>query len=329
MIYPRWLKENDVIGITAPSSSILEKRLEEFVIALGQFKDAGFKVKETASVRSGTEPSAVPQVRAAEWQEMVKDPDVRLILAAGGGDFLYEMLPYTQISTLLDHPKWVQGYSDPTGLLFGITTGLDLATIYGGNSTSFAMSKLHPSLEENIALWKGELHEQNSYDLYESERVDGADGYVLDAPVNWQTPNGSVDVKGRLIGGCIECLLDLIGTPYEHAVDFVKRYKKDGIIWYFDIFSMPAEQVYRGLLHMKAAGWFEGAAGFIFGRVLFKSTFVDMTYEEAVLRAIGKDMPVVMDADVGHVNPRMTFVNGCMAHLKAEDGKGRMKYEFI
>lgn len=80
---------------------------------------------------------------------------------------------------------------------------------------------------------------------------------------------------------------------------------------------------------MKAAGWFKGAKGFVFGRVLFPSTDVYMTYEDAVVGALGKDMPIVMEADVGHVNPRMTFVNGCMAHIKSNDGKGKVAYKFV
>jgi muramoyltetrapeptide carboxypeptidase LdcA involved in peptidoglycan recycling len=124
----------------------------------------------------------------------------------------------------------------------------------------------------------------------------------------------------------MDCLLDLIGTPYDHTRTFVEKYKRDGILWYFDVFSMTAESVYRTLLHMKSAGWFEGAKGFIFGRVCFPQTFVEMSYEEAAIRALGREIPIVLEADVGHVSPRMTFVNGCMAQLQAADGKGEMRY---
>ena len=80
---------------------------------------------------------------------------------------------------------------------------------------------------------------------------------------------------------------------------------------------------------MKAAGWFEGAKGFVFGRVLFPGTDTGMTYEEAIVGALGKDIPIIMEADVGHVNPRMTFVNGCMAHIQSEDGRGSVEYRYV
>ena len=76
---------------------------------------------------------------------------------------------------------------------------------------------------------------------------------------------------------------------------------------------------------MKYCGWFEGAKGFFFGRVAFPQTLVGMTYADAVLHALD-GAPVVLEGDVGHVPPRMTFVNGCLAHLRADGGKGTIDY---
>lgn len=349
MIYPKWLKAGDLIGIPAPSAGIPEEKIPKFDLSIEQIKKAGYRVRETDSVRSGLIASASGEVRGQEFMELVEDKDVDMILCASGGDFLIDMLPFLDEEKIKANPKWIQGYSDPTSILFSVTTGLDIATIYGCNGGGFGMTKLHPSLEENLKLWKGELAEQSSYDLFEgkkpktenaeSERSKSEnpesenqkpefDGYCLTDPVEWTTPNGPVKTSGRLIGGCMDCLLDLIGTPQDHAKEFVARYKEDGFIWYFDVFSMPAESVYRTLLHIERAGWLENVKCIIFGRVVFPQTFVDMTYEQAAIAALGKDIPLIMEADVGHVSPRMTFVNGCMAHVEAADGKGRIRYEW-
>ncbi len=328
MVYPEWLKAGSVIGIPAPSDGIGEDRWAKFDLSLEHLRKAGFQVRETASVRSGLSASASGEIRGKEFMELVEDENIDLILCAAGGEFLIEMLPFLDYGAIRKHPKWIQGYSDPTGILFGVTTRLDIATIYGGNGGAFGMTKLHPSLEENLALWQGRLSGQSSYDRYELERVEDYDGYYLSASVEWKTPNGPVNVSGRLIGGCMDCLLDLLGTPYENAAGFAKRYGADGIVWYFDVFDMAAESVYRTLLHMRSAGWFEHAKGFIFGRVRFPHTLIEMTYEEAVLRALGSGTPVILEADVGHVSPRMTFVNGCVAHVRAADGKGNIRYEW-
>ena len=329
MIYPKWLKPGDTVGITAPSAGIREEKLEKFDRSLEYIKKEGYQVRETASVRSGLIASASGETRGREFMELVEDKDIDMICCAAGGEFLIEMLPFLDYEKIRENPKWIQGYSDPTSILFSVTTGLDIATIYGCNGGGFGMTKLHPSLKENLKLWKGQLAEQTCYDLYEGEwPEEEVDGYYLTTPVEWKTPNGPVNVSGRLIGGCMDCLLDLLGTPYEHAAEFAKRYAADGVIWYFDVYDMTAESVYRTLLHMGSAGWFENAKGFIFGRVTFPHSMIEMTYEEAAVRALGKEMPLIMEADVGHVSPRMTFVNGCMAHVEAADGKGRIRYEW-
>ena len=84
---------------------------------------------------------------------------------------------------------------------------------------------------------------------------------------------------------------------------------------------MTAESVFLALWHMKQAGWFEGAKGFIFGRICMQSSFVGLTYEETITKALGK-VPIIFDADIGHVSPRMTIINGAWAHVKSKNGKG-------
>ena len=50
-----------------------------------------------------------------------------------------------ETSLIRNHPKWLQGYSDPTGLLFTITTNLDIATIYADNFCVFGMKPWYKS----------------------------------------------------------------------------------------------------------------------------------------------------------------------------------------
>lgn len=76
---------------------------------------------------------------------------------------------------------------------------------------------------------------------------------------------------------------------------------------------------------MKQAAWFQYAKGFIFGRTLFEGTMLDMSYEDAIIRALGENVPIIMDADIGHVAPKFTIINGAIGHWKAEKGKGSLE----
>lgn len=319
MRYPKFLDNNSVVGICAPSMGV-GRKIENYEKSLRNI-EKHFKVIESASVRNDGLASNSAKVRGEEFNNLISDKDIDMIWCATGGEILVDMLPYIDIDNVDGNIKWVQGYSDPSTLLHLITTKLDIATIYGVNAGGFDQDKLHKSLEYNFELLKGNLEIQNSFDKYESTKGNG--DYNLDKKVKWISNKDNIDISGRLIGGCIDALNDIIGSYFDYTNDFVKRYSKDGIIWYFDNFAMPSLQLYRTLIHMKYSGWFENAKCFIFGRVLYgNEEFI--TYKEAIDMALG-DIPYIMDADIGHVNPKMTIINGSIGNVKYKDGKGSIE----
>lgn len=326
MIYPPFLRPGDTVGVTAPSAGIEPADHAAFDLSLSHLRRRGYTVRETAHVRAGGVVSAPADVRAAELNELLRDPSVRMVWCACGGDFLVEMLPHAALSAVADDPKWVQGYSDPTSLLYALTTVYDVATVYGVNAGGLDMHTLHPSLETNLRLLGGEVSPQHSFDKYQSRRIEG-EGYALDTPVYWQTPNGPVNASGRLLGGCMECLLDIVGTRFDGTADFLRRYRDDGVIWYFDVFALTAEAVHNALWHLNQCGWFDTAAAVVFGRVGFPSTHVGLSYAEAITSAL-PHLPLVLEADVGHIPPRMTVVNGAPATLRAADGAGTLTMQW-
>ena len=149
--------------------------------------------------------------------------------------------------------------------------------------------------------------------------------YILNTPDIWKTPNGDVDIYGRLIGGCIDCLKYLIGTKYDYTKEFIERYKDDGIVWYFDNFALKTEDLYFTLWQMKEAGWFKYAKGFVFGKTLFEGTETGLSYEDAVTRALGKEVPIIMEADIGHVKPAFSVINGAKGRFISKAGKGSLE----
>lgn len=324
MIYPEFLKENDLIGITAPSAGVGHK-IESFEKSLNSLKKNRFKIIETQNVRNDSFVSSTALERVNQIDELVNDNKVKMVLSATGGDFLIEILPLLNLENIAKNPKWFMGYSDSTTLLYLITTKLDIATLYGVNAGSFDQTVLHESLKNNIEIIKGNIVEQNSFELYEAERNDEIDGYNLSEKVYWETLNGNVNINGRIIGGCLDCLRLLPGTKFDYTKQFIQKYKDDGIIWYFDIYSMSSEEVYCALFQMKQAGWFENVKGVIVGRVLYKEEFC-VTYQEALKRAF-KDLPIIFNADIGHVAPKMTIINGSIAKIECKDGKGKINFE--
>ena len=321
MQYPKFLEKGNIIGITAPSQGVGDD-IESFEKSLHTLKKEGYQIKETKSVRNKGMASASGKIRAQEFDSLITEKNVKIIMCASGGDFLVEMLPFVNWQHIKENPKWIMGYSDPTYLLYIITTKLDIATIYGCNAGSFDQTNLHECLKNNLKILSGNIVRQDSFSYYQKDWLENSDGYHLTEKVYWETINKEVDITGRIIGGCLDCLKDLIGTSYDYTKEFIEKYKKDGIIWYFDIFEPSAEVVYRTLFQMREAGWFKYIKGIIVGRVAFPKHFNEnFTYQEALKRMF-PELPIIFNADIGHIPPKMTIINGSIAHITCKTGKG-------
>ncbi len=321
MLYPQFLNENDYIGICALSSGVGHK-IESFDESLQYIKSIGLNCIETRSVRNDSEPSTNAGKRALELNELVLDQNIKAIWCASGGDFQFETLPYINFDSIQQNPKWYLGASDPTNLLFPVTCKCDIATIYGFNAGSF------------------DEYGQNEYASLLFEFL-GADNHVVNSSVYHQHLDyyndgkpilntktyydGCCDTKGRLLGGCFESISDMAGTPYDFVDEFLERYKKDSIIWFFDIFSMNSCDVYRALLKMKYMGYFKYTKNILVGRVLFENISNLIDYKEAFHRAL-PDINCVFETDIGHTYPHFYVINGAIAKVKVIEGKSSIEY---
>lgn len=305
MIIPKYLKKDDLIGITAASCGVLDK-IEKYELSISNIIEQGFKVVETNNVRTRGIVSSSSFIRAQELESLFLNKEVKLVAIVSGGDFLIDILDKIDFSIVKENVKWICGSSDPTSLLFIITTNYDIATIYSPcNMSGFNVKPLHQSYLNYFEILKGNLVKQNKFPYCESKPFND----ILDKKNSWININGDVLATGILIGGCIECLKDIIGTKYDKTQEFIENYKKDGIIWYFDIFSMTSEDLYKTLIQFKYAGWFKYTKAILFGKVCFPSSFLDYRYEDAIKEAL-PSMEVIYQFDVGHVKPSFTMING-------------------
>ena len=323
MIYPEFLKENDLIGICAPSKGVGHK-LDELEESLEVIRQNGYRIRETESVRKNSDRSASAKKRARELEELVVDPEVSAVLCAAGGDYMLEMMPYVDFEKIRENPKWIIGMSDPTNILYTVTTKLDIATLYGFNGAGFTL-KAGRAQNTFFRYLKGSTVKQNSYGRYLSF-LNEINGIRHFEKVRWIAKK-DMKIEGRLIGGCIECIEKLIGTSLDETGAFLERRKGDGIIWYFDIFSMSAYDFYLTLLQYRNAGWFKYCKGVLIGRVAFPR--VDdpkLDYIKAADKALGK-IPHICEMDIGHTSPGMTLINGALCRVEYRDGKGSISFQ--
>jgi muramoyltetrapeptide carboxypeptidase LdcA involved in peptidoglycan recycling len=70
-----------------------------------------------------------------------------------------------------------------------------------------------------------------------------------------------VQLEGRLVGGCMDCLVNLLGTRFDRVQDFNERYKEEGIIWFMESCDLNVMAIRRAIWQMKNAGWFSYVKG--------------------------------------------------------------------
>lgn len=334
MIYPKYIKENSTIGICAPSAGITnELKIKRLENATKNLKNNNFNIIESNSVRKCNNGiSNTSKVRALELEELYLNKDVDIIVCATGGDFLIEMLDNINYYIIKNNIKWLQGYSDPTGLLFTITTNYDIATIYGYNICTYGMNDWHNSITNSIKLLKGEINTQDKLDYYEDnyhDYVSGLEGFYQDKKVNWKSlDDKDVVIKGRIIGGCLDIINNLIGTKYDNTINFINKYKDDGIIWYFDCCELSLDDIRRSMWQLKNMGWFKNTNGIVFGRCLNETSHYDFTIKDMLNISLGDlNIPIIYDFDLGHKQPALTIINGSVATINYSQDSCFIKQE--
>lgn len=353
MRYPENLKVGDTIGICAPSAGITEpEKIEKLDKAIENFEKMGYKIVETRSVRKDIKGrSTTAKERAKEFMELWENDKVKLILYAGGGDFLMEMLDELDFGKIKQtKPKWTQGFSDITHLSLLLNTLCDIPSMYCEAVKDYAMTPLYRNLTDSLKIMSGENVIQTSFEKhensnkYEENQEDNQERkkdeynkkeqeytYQLTQKVEWKniTRQKEIIMQGRAIGGCLDCVDTLIGTKFDKVTDYIQKYKEDGILWFLECYEMNTPQLQRILWKMKHAGYFKYCNGIVFGRPFIMREDYELTADEAIVDAIGSsNIPIITEADIGHVPPQLAMVNGAILKITSKEGKGKVETYF-
>ena len=339
MNYPKFLKEKFTIGVCAPSAGcVIEPNASRLNNAIKTFENMGHKVVLSPSVRLyDRHRSNTAEVRAKEFMDLYTNDNIDVIISSGGGEFMLEILPYIDFEYLKNFkPKYFQGFSDNTTLVFTLPILMDTAAIYGAHFTEFGMKPWHKAIKTHYDFLLGKVNSISSLNNYEVKSLKKEPNMEL-APYNctekstWKILSGqeSVKMSGRLIGGCTDILLGLCGTKFDKVKEYLEKYKEDGYIWFLESCDLNICSQQRALWELKNAGWFKYCKGFIFGRPKNKEEIYGIDYLNANYEHIKElNVPVIIDADFGHVPAILPIVSGAKALITCEKGKGKIEYIF-
>ena len=112
MTTPPYLISGDTIGIVAPARKVGRDDIAAFINLIGSW---GLKYKLGKNLFGEKDQySGSDEERAADFSDMLADPQVKAIIAARGGYGSLRTLRLIDFSKFEKNPKWIAGFSDIT-----------------------------------------------------------------------------------------------------------------------------------------------------------------------------------------------------------------------
>jgi len=339
MYYPAPLQTGGKIAISAFSAGVPTACHDRLDIVLQSLRDRGFDVIEGENVRINVHAQVSAQTRADELMTFLTDDSVDAVFPPWGGELAMQILPLLDFEKLAHvKPKWIIGFSDVSTIMIAITTKLGWATVHTAN-----LMQLHPKQEDALTskvLAHLTLRESDAFTQCSSKKYELVAHSIATNPdatfnLTQQTVWKRLDKKdprvafsGRLIGGCFDTLAQLIGSEYFDIAVFAKQHREEGVILYLENAEMSPTVYLRALLSIK----FKGFLSLINGLIIGRNAAVDsekhpimgqLSNDDALAQALyDVAIPIIYDADIGHLAPNLTLVNGAYATVVLNNGVG-------
>ena len=309
VLKPPRLEPGMTVGLVAPAGA--SSNAEEVRYANDVLRSLGYRVREGEHVYARTQYLAgTDRQRAADVNAMFADPDVHAIFTLRGGYGTMRTLPYLDYDRIAQNPKIVIGYSDISGLLFGLHARTGLVGFHGPCATSTFS-------EYTLAEYKKVVVEPRS-------------STVIAAPPEVDYPEGRAErrnrittfiggrARGPLIGGNLSLLSPLMGTPYEP--DF------EGAILFLEDVNEAWYRIDRMLTHLLLSGKLHRLSGIVLGKFTKVpeegNSFNLEEITEQLLMPLG--IPIVRGLMIGHIEDKATVPLGIEAELDADAGTLRL-----
>jgi muramoyltetrapeptide carboxypeptidase len=205
------------------------------------------------------------------------------------------LLPLLNFDIIRKHPKILTGFSDTTALQLGVLKKSGLVTFSGFTFRDTDVPEINPLIDMSLT----------SCFTGAAMKID--EGIPVKAGV----------AQGPLIGGNLECVIALMGTPYQP--DF-----KDSIILLEDVFAEPFHTDCR-LSQLYLAGIFDQVAGVIFGTfeqcIAKHNPDRDGTIEDVINEWSSRmKVPCIKNFPYGHIERRCVLPIGRSIILDAYNG---------
>ena len=325
MLTPKHLSPGDKVAVVSLSSGILGEAqfIHKYRIAKERLeRDYGLRVCAMPNALRGVDYLyRHPEARAQDLMDAFRDPEIRAVICAIGGDDTIRLLPYIDFAVLRDNPKIFTGFSDTTtnhfmmrkaGLVsyYGLSLMCDVAEYVSINEYTRDM------MERTLFAPQPRLDIPCSeFCAFEKEKV-------MWAEENQHTPRprrkntgyeilqGEGTVQGELLGGCLDVFVELMGTELWPAPE---DWESKLLLLETSEVDMPDDLLRWNLRGLQAQGVLSRIGGIVFGKPAAEDKFE--SYKEVLRQVVGfeagrPELPILYNVNVGHSYPIGVFPLG-------------------
>ncbi|WP_110928015.1 S66 peptidase family protein [Bacillus massiliglaciei] len=315
---PSVLKAGDEIRVIAPSRSLAIVKGDQRSLAEERLKNMGFKVTYGKTAFQHDDFFSNPiEARINDLHDAFEDQAVKGILTAVGGYNSNQLLRYIDFELIEDNPKVWMGYSDITALSLAIYKKTGLYTYSGPFFSTFGMKAGH---EYTVEYFKKAVMRDEVFELAESETW-SEDSWHLESKNRTLHPNDGYQIlqegdgEGTIIAGNLSTIHLLQGTDYMPSL-------KDSILFLEEVeesHPFNFDRLLQSLLHLQDAA---GIKGIVLGRFQKETGMTPFALSEIISskRELA-GIPVIADANFGHVHPFATIPVGGKAKMSAVNGR--------
>ncbi|MEV5608064.1 LD-carboxypeptidase [Streptomyces sp. NPDC052225] len=314
LLRPRALVPGDLVVVAALSGPLHPSYEPDLRLAVAEWERMGFRVRLAPLLGAGRTrwwSAARPDEIAAEFNALLRDPEVRAIVGHDGGQTVFGYLDLIDFDAIRADPKPVLGFSDISLLHLALHARTGLV----GFHTDLATPGLGGHWQRAAPARRDELRT-----LY-AELLTGTEPLgALPTGSSWECWRPG-RAEGPLVGGVINRIVLVQATPYALPPESF-----DGAVLFWEETGGQASHVWTFLQIMRHSGILDRISGMVVGVPEAieglggpGSSGDAPTLAELVLDVFGdRDIPVLGNVDFGHAGPNLPMPVGVRAALDAD-----------
>ncbi len=328
---PKRIHPGSKIAIISPSNGLPSLFPGIYELGLRNLQEVmGLEIIEMPTARmSLRDLYQNPQLRANDINQCFVDDSIDGVITSIGGYESVRILPFLDTEAILNHPKFIMGFSDATTFLSYLNL-LGMVTFYGPSvMAGFAQLKYLPRafaeylisfLFSNDIPYSYRPFEKwtNGYKDWGNPDTLGECDEFHDNEHGWTLLQGSSVEEGCLWGGCIEVLEFLKSTNYWPHGSFW-----NGKVLFFETSEEKPSPTQVGymLRNYGMQGVFQKIKGVIFGRAKDYSKEEKESLNKMILAVIKEEfgateIPILVDVDFGHTDPKVILPLGGKVQIR-------------